>query len=60
MKKLNKFENWFRNLGGDINNLDVSIIFDKLNQRRKNQNWLKNNSIFVKENINYKFNFENR
>lgn len=59
MKKLNRFENWFRNLGGDINNLDVSLIFDKLNHKRKNENWLKNNSIFVKENINYKFNFEN-
>lgn len=61
MKKLIKFEEWFKKLGGEINNLDVSIIFAKINYVRLTQNsWLKQNSVFIKENINYKFNFTNR
>ncbi len=56
MKKANNFYNWFRDLGGNTNDIDVSDIVGKLNQPTFHVSTLKGRANEIKEKYNYKFN----
>ena len=55
MKKLNEFYEWFKDLGGDINRLDINDIDVRINNPMLQRSTLKQNPQETKTKYNYKF-----
>lgn len=55
MEKVNNFFEWFKKLGGDSKNLDVTSTFKKLNDIPLFIPTLKNRAEEIKQKYNHKF-----
>ena len=55
MKKLNEFYEWFKDLGGDINRIDINDIDVRINNPMLQRSTLKQNPQETKTKYNHKF-----
>jgi hypothetical protein len=55
MKKLNEFYEWFKDLGGDINRIDINDIDVRINNPMLQRSTLKLNPQQTKTKYNHKF-----
>ena len=55
MKKLNEFYEWFKDLGGDINRLDINDIDVRINSPVLQMSSFKQNPETTKTKYNHKF-----
>jgi hypothetical protein len=55
MKKLNEFYEWFKDLGGDINRIDINDIDVRINNPMLQRSTFKQNPKTTKTKYNHKF-----
>jgi hypothetical protein len=55
MKKLNEFYEWFKDLGGDINRIDINDIDVRINNPILQMSSFKQNPETTKTKYNHKF-----
>jgi hypothetical protein len=55
MKKLNEFYKWFKDLGGDINRIDINDIDVRINNPILQMSSFKQNPETTKTKYNHKF-----